>query len=104
MSAWWLFSALGFYPVNPSSTSYVVGTPFFNKVTINLPGSRRPLVIHANGAATKPYIRSLAVNGNSITEPILDHAQIAQGGELVFEMSDTPQSWGSGTIISHEEL
>ncbi|KAF8574017.1 glycoside hydrolase family 92 protein [Ramaria rubella] len=104
MSAWWLFSALGFYPVNPSSTSYVVGTPFFDKVTINLPGVSRPLVIRAAGAATKPYVRSLTVNGKSIGEPILNHDQIAKGGEITFEMSDTPQGWGSAVPVSHEEL
>ncbi|KAF8511375.1 glycosyl hydrolase family 92-domain-containing protein [Gautieria morchelliformis] len=104
MSAWWLFSALGFYPVNPSSTSYVVGSPFFDKVTIDLPGSRLPLVIRATGAATKPYVQSLTVNGVRIGEPILDHQQIAVGGEIVFEMSDSPQTWGSGLVVSHNEL
>ena len=104
MSAWWLFSALGFYPVNPSSTSYVVGTPFFDKVTIDLPGVKHPLVIHAVGAATKPYVQSLAVNGVNIAEPLLDHQQIARGGEIVFEMSDTPQPWASGVGVSREEL
>ena len=104
MSAWWLFTALGFYPVNPSSTSYIVGTPLFDKVTIDLPGVRQPLVILANGAATKQYVRSLTVNGKSISEPILDHGQIAGGGDIVFEMSDTPQPWGSGMGVSREEL
>jgi len=96
MSAWWLFSALGFYPVNPSSTSYVVGTPFFDKVTVELPGTNRSLVILAPGAATKPYVRSMTMNGRNVTEPVLSHEEIIGGGEFVFEMSETPQSWGSG--------
>ncbi|KAF8574015.1 glycoside hydrolase family 92 protein [Ramaria rubella] len=99
MSAWWLFSALGFYPVNPSSTSYVVGTPFFDQVTIDLPGSTRPLVIRAMGAATNPYIKSLTLNGKAVGEPVLEHADIMGGGEMVFEMCSTPQSWGSQTVV-----
>lgn len=102
MSAWWLFSALGFYPVNPSSTSYVIGSPFFDKVTIDLPGSQHPLVIHAVGAATKPYVRSLTVNGIKLDEPILDHWQIAGGGEMVFEMKDIPQLWGTLMVLREE--
>jgi putative alpha-1,2-mannosidase len=104
MSAWWLFSALGFYPVNPSSDSYVVGTPFFDKVTVDLPGSQRRLIIHAPGAATKPYVRSMTVNGRRIEVPSLTHRQIVEGGNIVFEMSADPQEWGSGSILSREEL
>ena len=104
MSAWWLFSALGFYPVNPASTSYVVGSPFFEKVTIAFPGTRRRLVIRAPGASTKPYVRSLTVNGKSVGTPVLRHEQIVGGGEMFFEMSATPQSWGSGDAMLHQEL
>ncbi|KAF8518825.1 alpha-1,2-mannosidase [Hysterangium stoloniferum] len=103
MSAWWLFSALGFYPVNPSSTSYVVGTPFFDKVTIDLPRARRPLIIRAPGAATKPYVKSLTVNGERIERPILTHEQIIDGVNITFEMSAEPQEWGSGPGMSSHE-
>ncbi|KIJ44801.1 glycoside hydrolase family 92 protein [Sphaerobolus stellatus SS14] len=104
MSAWYLFSALGFYPVNPSSLNYVVGSPFFENVTINLPGVSKPLVIRAPGASTKPYVKSLTVNGKPISEPILTHDQIANGGEIVFSMSDVPEEWGSFSPVAHEEL
>lgn len=104
MSAWWLFSALGFYPVNPSSTLYVVGSPFFDKVTIAFPGTRRRLVIRAPGASKKTYVRSLTLNGKTVGTPVLSHKQIAGGGEMVFEMSETPQSWGSGGAMPHHEL
>lgn len=95
MSAWYLFSSLGFYPVNPSSTTYVVGSPFFDKVTMTFPGNGKTLVITATDAATKPYIRSLTLNGKPIEQPLLSHEDIINGGELVFEMSDKPESWGS---------
>ena len=99
MSAWWLFSALGFYPVNPSSTRYIVGSPFFNKVTINLPGSNRQLVISAPGAATKPYVKSLKINGREVLEPVINHSDIVGGGLIDFEMSEKPEAWGSHALL-----
>lgn len=106
MSAWWLFSSLGFYPVNPSSTSYVVGSPFFDKVTIKFPLNGKTLVITAKDAATKPYVRSLTLNGKAIPEPLLSHDDLIGGGDLVFEMSDKPQPWGSSNsdLLAHRDL
>ncbi|KAH9843627.1 glycoside hydrolase family 92 protein [Rhodofomes roseus] len=98
MSAWYIFSALGFYPVDPVSATYVVGTPFYDKVTISFPDASQPLVISAPGAPTKPYVKSLTVNGEALSQPIITHQQIANGGEIVFEMSDTPQEWASATL------
>ncbi|KAF8432203.1 glycoside hydrolase family 92 protein [Boletus edulis BED1] len=95
MSAWYLFSALGFYPVNPVSGEYVVGSPFFDKVSIDLPSSSEKLEIISPGAPSKPYVYSLSVNGRHVEAPIIRHDQIAQGGVLMFEMRDTPQAWGS---------
>ncbi|OBZ65460.1 hypothetical protein A0H81_14578 [Grifola frondosa] len=100
MSAWYLFSALGFYPVNPVSNEYVIGTPFFDKVTIDLPNATRPLVITSMGAADKPYIKNVIVNGRTLQSPIITHQQIASGGEIVFEMSAEPQPWASSTLVS----
>ncbi|KAI1862993.1 hypothetical protein JX265_009039 [Neoarthrinium moseri] len=107
MSAWFVFSALGFYPVNPSSDEYVVGSPFFERVTIRIPvgavsggetnadgAEERTLVIIARGAPTKPYIKSLTVNGRYIDRPILRHRDIVEAGTIEFEMSTTPTSWG----------
>ncbi|KAI1790667.1 glycoside hydrolase family 92 protein [Ganoderma leucocontextum] len=99
MSAWYVFSALGFYPVDPVSAAYVVGTPFFDKVTIDLPAAPRPLVITSPGAPTKPYIKSVTVNGRTLAAPVLTHADIASGGQIDFEMSGTPQGWASGTLL-----
>lgn len=106
MSAWYLFSSLGFYPVNPSSTSYVVGSPFFDKATIKFPGNGKTLVITATDAPTKPYVRSLTLNGKPINQPLLSHEDIINGGELVFEMSNTPEPWGSsgGVTVVHGDL
>jgi len=98
MSAWYLFSALGFYPVNPVSGEYVIGAPFFDKVTLDLPGAARPFVITSTGAASKPYVKSLTLNGVSVQQPVLRHEDIMKGGELVFEMSPVPEAWGSATV------
>ncbi|CAG8895542.1 unnamed protein product [Penicillium nalgiovense] len=106
MSAWYVFSALGFYPVNPASDEYIVGTPFFEEVSIRLPigastggdlasGIDRTLKISAPGASTKPYVGSLKVDGKRINTPILKHSQLVHAASIGFEMSSTPASWGS---------
>jgi putative alpha-1,2-mannosidase len=98
MSAWFIYSALGFYPVNPASGEYVVGSPFFDAVTINLPSTSKPLHIIAPGANTKLYVKSLRIDGKALNEPIIKHSQIAFGGVIEFEMSDQPQAWASSAL------
>ncbi|KAJ3538818.1 hypothetical protein NM688_g6463 [Phlebia brevispora] len=100
MSAWYIFSVLGFYPVDPVSGDYVIGTPFFDAVTIDLPGKSTPLVIKSEGAPTKPYVKSLTVNGRDVQVPVITHSDIVNGGVIVFEMSAEPAPWGSATIAS----
>jgi putative alpha-1,2-mannosidase len=104
MSAWYVFSALGFYPVNPASVEYVVGSPFFERVTIRLPagvatggigGKDHVLTISAPGATTLPFVKSLTVDGVVVEKPMLTHQQIVSARQIVFEMAGTPQSWGS---------
>ncbi|KAJ5706754.1 hypothetical protein N7488_006555 [Penicillium malachiteum] len=108
-SAWYIFSALGFYPVNPASDEYIVGTPFFEKTTIRFPAEAatggqptdrpdRVLVITAPGAPSKPYIKSLKVGGKNLKFPVLTHSDILHAGTIEFEMSDTPTPWGTVPI------
>ncbi|EGP83845.1 uncharacterized protein MYCGRDRAFT_29807, partial [Zymoseptoria tritici IPO323] len=103
MSAWYVFSALGFYPVNPASDEYVVGSPFFEKTTIRFPagaatggvgGTEHTLTISAPGAPSKPFVKSLKVDGVVVDKPLLQHLQIVTASRIDFEMADTPQSWG----------
>ncbi|KAI1382645.1 glycoside hydrolase family 92 protein [Hypoxylon trugodes] len=107
MSAWYVFSALGFYPVNPAGDEYVVGSPFFEKVTLRLPagvatggevscagGGERTLVIEAPGATSKSYVKGLSVDGKPIDRPILHHGDIVKASLIRFEMSETPTKWG----------
>ncbi|KAI0365464.1 glycoside hydrolase family 92 protein [Pilatotrama ljubarskyi] len=100
MSAWYIFSALGFYPVDPVSTEYVIGTPFFDKITIDLPNASQPLIVTSAGAPSKPYIKSVTVNSRPIDAAILKHVDIASGGHVQFEMSAEPQAWASSTLVS----
>ncbi|KAJ5273716.1 hypothetical protein N7478_008841 [Penicillium angulare] len=99
-SAWYIFSALGFYPVNPAGDQYVVGTPFFEKTTIRFspeaaPGGRvKDLIISAPGAPTKPYIKSLKIGGKKVDFPVLTHSDIVSAGSIEFEMSENPTAWG----------
>ena len=77
-------------------------SPFFDKVIIDLPGAPKPLVVASVGAPTKPYIKSVTVNGKRLDAPILAHSDIAAGGLVAFEMSETPQTWGSSTLAELE--
>lgn len=111
MSAWYLFSALGFYPVDPVSGEYVIGSPFFDTVTLNFPPSSfsnstknggTSLRISAPNAPTQPYIHSLRINDVPITAPLITHADIVQGGVFEFAMSGVPERWGSETLVGSE--
>lgn len=90
MSAWYVFSALGFYPVCPGTTEYQIGSPLFDKATIHLPNGKA-FVIHAKAnGPQRPYIRSATLNGADFNKTFLQHKQIAGGGELTFEMTSAP--------------
>jgi len=95
MSAWYIMSALGFYAVDPVGGNYVFGSPLFDRATIAL-GNGRTLVIEAVGnAPDKPYVQSVTWDGKPYTKSWCRHAQIAQGGTIVFRMSDKPnESFG----------
>ncbi len=91
MSAWYVISALGFYAVTPGTPQYAIGTPRFDEMTIS-PCGGKTLRIHATGAeAGKFYVRSVHLNGKLIARDYLLHDEIAGGGDLIFEMSDSPR-------------
>ena len=78
-------------------------SPFHDETTIRLPAipnvrGERTLTIIAPGAQTKPYVKSLTINGIAVTWPIIRHDQIADGGSVVFEMSDRLEAWGNGLL------
>ncbi len=90
MSAWYILSALGFYPVDPVSTVYVFGSPLFPRADIPLPGGKTFTVIADGVDDTHLYIKSVTLNGKRYTRSWISHADIMAGGTLKFVMSDTP--------------
>ena len=97
MSAWFVLSALGFYPVCPGQPEYVIGTPLFPKATIHLENGNH-FTIRAEGAGRNSfYVQSAALNDAPYTQSWLTHDAIMHGGELTFEMGRTPNpEWGTG--------
>ena len=96
-SAWYVFSALGFYPVCPGSDEYVMGAPLFRKATVSLDGGKE-LVIEANGnSAANRYIDKMEFNGQTYTKNFLRHSELIKGATLTMQMSDQPNtSRGTG--------
>lgn len=96
MSAWLMFTAMGFYPVTPGSGQYVIGRPFTERTTLNLPNGRR-FVIAAEGLSDEhPYIQSVTLNGRALDRTWIGHDEITAGGELRFVMGAEPnKTWGA---------
>lgn len=90
MSAWYIFSALGFYPVNPASGEYVIGTPMLEEAVIQLPDGKRFIVKAPRKKESDIYIRSMKLNGKKYTRTSITHQDIINGGTLEFVMSDKP--------------
>ena len=90
MSAWWIFSALGFYPVAPGIPDYWIGTPLFPSATLNLPGGKKFTIIATNVSPQNIYIQSAKLNGTPLTTPRLTHDTIIHGGTLEFTMGPQP--------------
>jgi predicted alpha-1,2-mannosidase len=95
MSAWYVFSALGFYPVCPGDPNYLIGSPLFDKATLHLANGKTFTIIAKNNGPQKPYIQSATLNGDSFDKTFISHNQILNGGELEFEMGSAPNEyWG----------
>ena len=89
-SAWYVFSALGFYPVAPGTTQYVLGAPLFKKATLHFENGKN-LVINAPENSNKNiYIESMSFNGVNYTKNYLDHNELLKGGVLDIRMGDKP--------------
>ena len=91
MSAWYMFSAMGFYPVDPVSGNYVFGAPQLPKVVLNLPNGKTFTVIAEGLSADNKYVESITLNGEPYTQKHITHEDILKGGTLVFKMKDSIQ-------------
>lgn len=86
MSAWYIFSSLGFYPFNAGAAEYVIGTPLFKRATLHLAGGRDFVVTAPNKTAQKVHVKRVKLNGKTMKELVLSHQQIMEGGTLQFDM------------------
>ncbi len=90
MSAWYVMSSMGFYPVNPSNGAYVFGSPLFGEASINLPANKKFTIKANNNSDKNIYIQSATLNGLEYTKSFITHKDILKGGELTFEMGARP--------------
>ncbi len=95
LSAFCVFSAMGFYPVTPGVPEYQIGSPVFSKITINLPDGKTFTIIAEDNSQTNKYIQSASLNGNDLTTTVLSHRDLVSGGKLVLKMGARPnRAWG----------
>ncbi|MDP4209259.1 MAG: GH92 family glycosyl hydrolase [Bacteroidota bacterium] len=96
MSAWYVFSAMGFYPVNPASGVYAIGSPALGKTVIQLSNGKTFTIIAKNASSENIYIQSAKLNGINFNRTYLTYSDITHGGVIEFEMGNTPnKEWGT---------
>lgn len=95
MSAWYVLSAMGFYPDCPGKTSYLIGSPLFSKITIKLNNGKKFTIKGNNNSSKNSYIQSAGLNNTELKICQIDHFDILKGGLLNLEMGDIPnKNWG----------
>ncbi len=96
MSSWLVFTALGFYPVAPGSNQYVIGRPFVDRATLNLPNGKRFTVRTDGLSASNGYVGKVTLNGKPLARSYITHEELSAGGELRFTMQAKPdRSWAT---------
>jgi predicted alpha-1,2-mannosidase len=88
MSAWYVFSALGFYPLNPADGKYYIGSPLVKKATLKLDNGKTFTIDTKDQAEGNVYIKQILLNGKILATPFITHQDIMDGGTLEFVMSD----------------
>ncbi|MEO1485549.1 MAG: GH92 family glycosyl hydrolase [Bacteroidota bacterium] len=95
MSAWYVFSAIGFYPMNPASGQYELGSPIFEKAQIALSDTKNFTIEAPNTSSVNKYIQSVQLNGKPLQRTFITHEELMAGGTLEFEMGPEPnKNWG----------
>ncbi|AUC83821.1 alpha-mannosidase [Polaribacter sp. ALD11] len=90
MSSWYIFSALGFYPVNPAQGVYAFGSPIVDTATLNLENGKTFTVETIHNSSENKYIQAITLNNEVIERSYIKHTEIMQGGKLIFTMGNTP--------------
>jgi predicted alpha-1,2-mannosidase len=95
-SAWYVFSALGFYPVCPGTGQYVIGAPLFEEATLHLQDGKTFKILAPQNSKANMYIQAVKLNGRNYTKTYLSHKDIVNGGSVKFEMTSEPnKKWGT---------
>lgn len=94
MSAWYVFSAMGFYPVNPADGRYVIGSPLLDECTLKLAGNKEFRIRTIRKSPEDIYIQSVTLNGKKHKDFFITHQDIMNGGTMVFKMGKKPSGWG----------
>ena len=89
-SAWYVFSAMGFYPVCPGTDQYVMGTPYFKQMKLHLENGKTVVISAPGNSNENRYIASMTVNGKSLTRNYLTHKELMNGAKITMKMSSTP--------------
>ncbi|WP_018757394.1 GH92 family glycosyl hydrolase [Paenibacillus terrigena] len=87
LCAWYVFGAMGFYPLSPGVPEYVLGTPYFKKMTVHLESGKQIVIEAEDNTAEHKYVSGVQLNGESVSRLYLTHEELANGGVLAFEMS-----------------
>jgi len=91
MSAWYIFSSLGFYPVTPGSADYALGSPLVKEAKIHLENGKTLSITTNNQSKENVYVKSISINGKPIEGTSISHQDIMNGGKIIFEMSNQPK-------------
>jgi putative alpha-1,2-mannosidase len=102
MSAWYIFSSLGFYPVFPASGTYVIGSPLFDKATIHLSDGKKFTVEVTNNSPENIYIQHIQLNGREQSKSFINHRDIMKGGLLKMGMGNKPNRNFGGAIADQK--
>ena len=96
MASWYVFSAIGLYPICPANPVYTIGSPIFEEIKIHLGNGHIFIIEAVNVSARNKYIQSADINGKLLNTPFITHEELMQGGTLTLQMGDRPsKNWGA---------
>jgi predicted alpha-1,2-mannosidase len=96
MSAWYVFAAIGLYPVDPVSGEHIICSPLFDKITIQLPGNKKLQIVCHKQSPGDSYIQKVVLHGKAYEKNFISYADIMKGGVLNVYLQATPSNWGAG--------
>ena len=98
MSAWYIFTALGFYPVHPTAGEYVIGSPLCTEAVIHTAAGTDFKIIARNNSDKNIYVQSATLNGKPYESSCIGHDDIMKGGELILEIGPQPSDFGKTAL------